>query len=88
MTDNPAVDAAAFVALPPCDVLVSHSPPLGCRDKTHSGARIGSPGLRAYIEREAPQLVLCGHCHEAHGEEWLGKTRVINLADGGRLLRL
>lgn len=39
---------------------------------------MGSPALRALVEREQPHLVLCGHSHESRGEDELGRTRVVN----------
>jgi len=75
MTDSRDVDAAAFDAIPPVDILVSHCPPEGCADASPRGIPLGSPGLRAYIERHRPRLVLCGHIHERGGQyAWLPKT--------------
>lgn len=60
-------------------ILCPHAPPEGtvC-DLLHSGAHVGSPSLRALVEREQPDLVLCGHIHEARGEDAIGATRVVN----------
>ena len=94
MTADPALDAAAFAALPPAQVVVSHSPPLDALDAV--GRRhIGSPGLRDYIQRHAPALVVCGHCHEGafQGERGDGQTRtggtlIVNTAGHVTLLAL
>lgn len=60
-------------------VLVSHSPPFGTLvDKTKSGEHVGSKLLRAFVEDVKPDLVLCGHAHEARGHDKLGRTLVIN----------
>ena len=66
---------------------VIHTPPLNSSlDRTSSGAHVGSAGVRAFIESAQPEVCLCGHIHEAVGEERLGRTHVLNpglLAEGG-----
>jgi uncharacterized protein len=34
--------------------------------------------LRALVEREQPDVVLCGHIHEARGLDTVGPTHVVN----------
>jgi uncharacterized protein len=60
-------------------ILCPHAPPYGtvC-DRIRSGEHVGSRGLRTLIEREQPDLVLCGHIHESRGEDTVGATRVVN----------
>ena len=49
----------------------------------------GSKGLRRAIEMTKPDIVICGHVHEAEGiEEMVGKTRVINVGKKGKLIEL
>ena len=80
--------AAALGALESARVriLCPHAPPYGTTcDRIRSGAHVGSAALRALIEREQPDLVLCGHIHESRGEDVIGRTRVVNpgpAADG------
>jgi Icc-related predicted phosphoesterase len=62
------------------DVIVSHGPPFGVRDKIYNDTHIGSPMLREYIIRAKPVTVICGHIHEAVGNEYLGNTLVCNTA--------
>lgn len=68
-------------------VAVIHTPPLGTAlDRTTSDTHVGSPAVRAFIEETQPEVVICGHIHEAVGEEHLGGSHVLNpglLAEGG-----
>jgi uncharacterized protein len=83
MTADADVDAAYFDTLEAADIVVSHCPPLGLLDEYRrpgSGEHLGSPGLRRYIERVQPRLVVCGHIHEGSGEAMLGNTRLLNVA--------
>lgn len=62
------------------DILISHSPPKGIADTTSSGHSVGSTSVYAAAERLKPQLLLCGHIHEAWGQTGLiGDTKVVNL---------
>ncbi len=73
--------ASALSDIAGCDVRIfcPHSPPHGTAcDRLRSGEHVGSPALRALVEREQPHLVLCGHIHESRGEDELGRTRVVN----------
>jgi Icc-related predicted phosphoesterase len=60
-------------------IFCPHAPPkdTAC-DRIHSGLHVGSTAVRAFVEREQPDLVLCGHIHESRGEDRIGKTRVMN----------
>jgi Icc-related predicted phosphoesterase len=67
----------AIIHTPPKDTLL---------DRLPGGMSVGSPAVRAFIEREQPAVCVCGHIHEAYGEAWLGKSHVLNpgmLAEGG-----
>lgn len=60
-------------------ILCPHAPPYGTAcDRLRSGEHVGSRALRTLIEREQPDLVLCGHIHESRGEDTIGATRVVN----------
>ncbi|HLK61542.1 MAG TPA: metallophosphoesterase [Chthonomonadaceae bacterium] len=92
MTADPRVEQAAF-DFAPVDIVVSHGPPYDCVDggmPLWNGERphLGSPALRAYIERHAPKLVICGHIHEGRGECRIGATRVVNVACSWQVLEL
>jgi len=58
------------------NVLISHSPPYGILDSTHSGINAGSKAIRDFLDRF--DYVFCGHIHEARGIAKVGKTEVIN----------
>jgi len=59
-------------------VIASHNPPYGACDRTLAGQHVGSRALRRFVDEHAPDLVLCGHIHEARGVENLGRTVVAN----------
>lgn len=68
-------------------VVVVHDPPFNTTcDDLGNGIHVGSKAVRAFIEKTQPQLVLCGHIHEARSVDTIGKTTVINtglLSAGG-----
>jgi Icc-related predicted phosphoesterase len=68
-------------------IVAVHEPPLGTRvDMLGDGEHVGSPGVRSFIERVQPDLVLTGHIHESRAVDRIGATTVINpgmLAGGG-----
>jgi len=53
------------------DIVVTHGPPKRHLDRTLRGEHIGCPHLLRELKRVRPPLVICGHVHEAHGEETL-----------------
>jgi len=60
-------------------ILCPHAPPFGTAcDRLRSGEHVGSAALRAVVERDAPDLVLCGHIHESRALDRLGPTEVVN----------
>ena len=65
--------------------LVVHFPPYGTRlDEYASGQHAGSPALRAWVEREQPPFLFCGHIHETAGlSDQLGATLCINVGKEG-----
>lgn len=50
------------------DIIVSHGPPYGYGDKTHTGEHVGSHALLDTIQSIKPTLVVCGHIHPGRGE--------------------
>jgi len=60
-------------------MVLAHVPPHDCRlDCTGLGDHVGSRALRRFIDEHQPDLVVCGHVHEARGTERLGRTLVVN----------
>jgi len=58
------------------DVMLCHSPPLGVNDDPDDQAHVGLAGLRDYVERERPAMLLHGHTYPALPVERLGDTEV------------
>lgn len=67
-------------------VVIAHNPPEGTKlDRIANGAHVGSPLIRAFIERYKPLLVVSGHIHESFAADTLGPTTLVNpgsLAEG------
>jgi uncharacterized protein len=75
--------------LPPADVLLCHCPPLGVNDDPDDRAHVGFDGLRDWVLRHQPRLLLHGHTHPQPGQltDRLGETRVVYV-NGARVLDL
>ena len=66
-------------------VFCPHAPPLDTAcDLLRSGEHVGSSVIRRFVEREQPDIVLCGHIHEARGTDAIGKSRIVNPGPVGR----
>ena len=70
--------------------LVVHFPPQGTRlDEYAPGQHAGSPALRAWVEREQPPFLFCGHIHETAGlSDRLGSTLCINVGKEGYAIEI
>ena len=77
----------AAVADAPRRLMICHTPPYDTRlDRLVNGRPVGSPAVRAFIERHAPDVAVVGHIHEGRGVDRVGRTLVLNagaLRDGG-----
>lgn len=52
------------------DLLITHSPAYGILDRTIQGKCVGSKSLQMeLVKRLRPKLFVCGHIHEAYGQE-------------------
>jgi uncharacterized protein len=58
------------------DVLLSHSPPFGVNDEPDDPAHVGLVGLREYVEREHPAMLLHGHTYPPLPVERFGDTEI------------
>lgn len=60
-------------------VMISHPPPYNTKlDKTRAGLHVGSKKVREFIEKIRPNLVLCGHIHEAKGRDKIANSIILN----------
>lgn len=77
----------ASVADAPQRLMICHTPPFDSRlDRLMNGTPVGSPAVRAFIERHNPDVAVVGHIHEGRGVDRVGGTLVLNagaLRDGG-----
>lgn len=60
-------------------IFCPHAPPhdTAC-DRLANGQHVGSTAVRHHIEQAQPDLVLCGHIHEARGTDSIGTTLIAN----------
>jgi uncharacterized protein len=58
------------------DVLLAHSPPFGINDDADDPAHVGLVGLRDYVEREHPAMLLHGHTYPPLPVERFGETEI------------
>ena len=60
-------------------VFVPHTPPVNTKlDRIVSGKNVGSTSIRAFIEKHQPDVTICGHIHESHGTDTIGRTQIVN----------
>lgn len=61
-------------------VLVSHAPPKATKlDRSFAGMHVGSDEVRKFLTENAVDLCLCGHIHEAAGEDAVCRTHCVNI---------
>ena len=73
------------LALPPCDVILSHCPPARTALDwvPRAGRHCGSEAVRERAESQRGFLV-CGHIHESPGAEQIGDCLCVNVGGLGR----
>ncbi|MGV8171930.1 MAG: metallophosphoesterase family protein [Candidatus Woesearchaeota archaeon] len=70
-------------------IMVSHVHPAGTKMEKFTQFFEGSKALRRAIDKLQPDIMLCSHVHEAEGlEEKIGKTRVINVGQKGKIFEI
>ena len=62
-------------------IVVVHQPPRGAQDTLYNEESSRSVSLRCFVEEYQPDLLLCGHIHEARGECFIGPTRIVNVGE-------
>lgn len=68
----------------PVRVFCPHPPPRGTAcDRLPSGEHVGSTAVRSFVEREQPDVVLCGHIHEARAVDRIGAAQIVNPGPAG-----
>ena len=66
-------------------IFIPHAPPFDTKlDKIFAGAHVGSTAVRAFIDHYQPDVVVCGHIHEARGKDSIGKTQIVNCGPAGK----
>jgi uncharacterized protein len=75
--------------LPAADVLLCHCPPYGVNDDPDDHAHIGFVGLRDWVLRHRPRILLHGHTYPQPGRlvHRLGDTQVVYV-NGARVVEL
>jgi len=70
-------------------VMVTHMHPANTMIEKFSQFVVGSKGLKKAIDEFQPDILICGHVHEAEGiEEKIGKSTVINVGKIGKIIEL
>ncbi len=68
-------------------IMVTHTHPSNIQMGNLTSIFPGSQAVRRAVDEFQPDILLCGHVHEAEGiEEIVGNTRVINVGRKGRII--
>jgi uncharacterized protein len=68
----------------PVKIFCPHPPPRGTAcDRLPNGDHVGSTAVRRFVDREQPDVVLCGHIHEARAIDRIGVTQIVNPGPAG-----
>jgi len=70
-------------------IMITHVHPTGTKMEKFSNLVPGSEAVRKAVRKLKPDILICGHVHEAAGiEEKLGRTKVINVAGKGKIIEI
>lgn len=70
-------------------IMVTHVHPAGTKMEKLSSFVPPSTGVQKAVQELKPDILLCSHIHEAEGiEEYLGKTKVINVGRKGKIFEI
>lgn len=73
----------------PKKIMVTHIHPAGSLMESFSHFVKGSKGLTRAVKEFQPDILICGHVHEAEGiEERIGKTLVMNVGKKGKIIEI
>ena len=61
-------------------IVVAHTPPYQCGDTLYNGSHVGSRSVHDWIVNVQPRIWLCGHIHEDHSVNKIGRTLIFNCA--------
>jgi len=68
-------------------IMVTHAHPMGAKMERFSDFVHGSEAVKKAIEKLKPDIMFCGHVHEAQGiEEKMGDTIVMNVGKHGKII--
>jgi Icc-related predicted phosphoesterase len=70
------------------DLLLLHHPPYGFLDNLAGYGRVGSIGIRNFIDEAQVKVVLSGHLHEAWGADQYQGTFLFNPSNFGRFVEV
>lgn len=59
-------------------IMVLHTPPIGEVVDLDNGGHKGSEAVNELINTYQPELVVCGHAHDAQGQERISNSLVVN----------
>jgi len=70
-------------------IMVTHAHPKGAKMENFSDFVRGSEAVKKAIEKLKPDIMFCGHVHEAQGiEEKMGDTTVMNVGKHGKIIEI
>lgn len=73
----------------PKKIMVTHIHPAGSIMEKFSSFVKGSKGLTKAVKEFKPDILICGHVHEAEGiEEKIGGTRIFNVGKKGKVIEI
>lgn len=68
-------------------IMVTHVHPTGSIIENFTQFFPGSNGVKKALDNFKPDIMLCGHVHEAEGiEDKIGSTRIINVGKQGKII--
>ena len=70
-------------------IMITHEHPSDTKAEKFTQFFKGSKAIKKAMDSFKPDILICGHVHEAEGlEEKVGKTRIINVGRKGKIIRL